>query len=1258
MNRYWLLLFVLLNLNSIAQKSEISINWKGLQSEKISEDYVYNFLSFDGAAYFFEKNQMPHVTFRQPIGNINDKVSAAVEVLSSRPAASEELKGIDFSKLSTNIKVDVSNQITRTKKFAEFTFLPIFLKGNTVYLAEKVTINVNIQKEPALKSGSSSAFTTNSVLASGEWAKIRVDEEGVFKISLALLQQSGLNLEGKDITDVRVFGGKGGMLPELNSEPRIDDLEEISLYINDNGDGRISASDFVLFYAQDADSWQRQGSQYIHYLNRYEKYNYYFVTTSSISGSQKRIGTIPHNMSNPSDTVITSFVERHFIENDLQNFIKSGRNWYGEPFGLQNELSFKLSFLNVRKDLPATLDVSVAARSTLGSSSYRVSVNGLSNTANIPSVSSVYYADFGNQRAINMQYFPNGDIQDIVINFNPPSTEARAWLDYIRLNIHRELRMGNNPLFFRYTTPHNNPIWNEFQIISSRSNLQLWDVTEVTTVYKQEFVINANTLGFKIQNSGEKEYVLFDPQSNQLKSPQFIELVENQNLHALSGIEYIIISPAIFLNQANELAQFHRVNSNLNTEVIQLDKIYNEFSSGKQDISAIRDFVRMIYERGNTSGVPLKYLLLFGDGSFDMKDRLSGNTNFIPTYQSYNSLSRTNSYVSDDFYGFLDPHETSPTISGERVDIGIGRFPVKNTEEARNAVRKSIDYYDNNTFGDWRNFIGFIADDGDGNIHMRDADTLARRVTDDFPNYNLDKIYFDAFPMLSTPGGQRYPEVNRAINNRVTRGALIVNYIGHGGETGWAHERVLEISDINAWQNKLNLPLFVTATCEFTRFDDPARTSGGEYVFLNPDGGGIGLLTTTRLVYSSPNFELSREFNKIAYDRVNGETPTLGDLTRITKNEAPNNVNTRCFTLIGDPALKLAYPQHRVVTIDAPDSIRPLDKVTFKGMVTNFQGQKLSDFNGTVQPTVFDKIQRVTTLNNRNTNPFSFHLQNNIIFRGNASVKNGEFEFSFVAPKDVSVLTGQGRISYYTQNAEIDGTGFDTNFKIGGQPNPNNIDNTAPEIDLFMNNENFVSGGITNKNPLLLAKLFDENGINTVGTGIGHDITAILNRKSDEPIVLNDFYISDIDSYQSGSVRYQFNNLEPGNYNLKLTAWDVHNNPASAEIDFIVTDDEKVKIDNVLNYPNPFTTSTEFMFDHNQAGRNLDIRVQVFTISGKVVRTIDANETSNGFKGTPIHWDGRDDFGDKIGRGVYVYKMRVRNDLGEVAEKFEKLVIL
>ncbi len=760
--------------------------------------------------------------------------------------------------------------------------------------------------------------------------------------------------------------------------------------------------------------------------------------------------------------------------------------------------------------------------------------------------------------------------------------------------------------------------------------------------------------------------------------------VPNQNLKgtvflnsqgAFEDIDYLIVCPSFLNAQAQRLADFHRNYSGLNTKVINLETIYTEFCTGKQDIGAIRNFVKYVYQNASSPAARVKYLNLFGDASYDFKDRISNNTNIVPIFHATSGItSGESSFASDDFFTMMDTNEGSLEFGGygNGSDIAVGRMIVSTTQQADEMVDKVIDYYDLKSYGSWRNNYVCIADDADSpsdaSLQAR-QNSLADIIYQQKPFINYKKILLDSYQQQTSAGGDRYPQVNDEIQNAFEKGALVFNYLGHGGEDGLTGERIWDKFDGSNFNNRYRYPLFITITCEFSRFDNPLRPTAGEYTYWNPKGGAVSMITTIRSIGQGNAEIFNDNLAEHLFSYGSNTYPSIAEALRLAKNDSNNNSSTRVVFYLGDPALKLAIPQPQVVLTKVNDiplsqpipDFQALAYVKLSGEVQDENGNLISGYNGELAVNVFDKNIIRTTLNNDGNSPaISFNNLGETIFRGNASVTNGLFEFGFVVPKDIRIAVNNGRISFYAKRNQIllDKTGYNTDIKIGGIDTNAVADTTPPRVRLYMNDETFVNGGITNESPFFLAFLEDEHGINTA-SGIGHDIVAILDGDESNPFVLNDYYETELDDYTKGKIRYPFRNLALGLHTITFKAWDVYNNFITAEIQFVVVGDDTVTLTNVLNYPNPFVSYTQFWFTHNKPYEPLDVQVQIFTITGKVVKTINQSVTTDGFLSREISWDGKDDFGDKIGKGVYVYKLTVKSTLtGEQTEKTEKLVIL
>ena len=1125
----------------------------------------------------------------------------------------------------------------------------------------------------------SRAYSTNSVLASGSWFRIATTQQGVHKMTYQFLKDLGIDVDNIDPRRLRIYGNGGGQLPFNNSKFRYDDLQENAILVQGENDGVFDNTDFVLFFATAQTRWKYDGTgeTFSHQLNGYSDSTYYFITTDL--GSGKRIQHLAEASGTPNQTVST-YNDYQFIESELVNLLKSGREWYGESLdNLNSSRSYNFSFPNLVTSEQATFRANMIARAVNGSSTTNrvsASLSGISPIVTyFNNVGTSPQDNYALPISFNQAFLPSSSTISASISFSSSDPNALGWVNYLEMNARCQLTATGRgtQMGFRDVRSVGTGNITEFNLTSVTNSHQVWDITDPLNVAIQDHRFLGNQILFTTETSVLKEFQLLDGVNYLV--PVKAGGIANQNLHALPQAGMIIVAPEGFLSTADKLADYHRSHDGLVVHVVTHRQIFNEFSSGAQDVSAIRDFMKMFYDRATSPADMPRYLLLYGDASYDMKYRITNNSNIVTSYQSAGSLNQTQTYMSDDFFGLLDDTEGDWT-SGEIVDMAVGRLPVRTATEAEAMLNKILRYGGGDdpaiVLGDWRNTITFVGDDQDSNTHFKQSDTLAVRNDRNEPVYNIDKIYLDAYNQISTPGGQRYPDAQQAIIDRVQRGTLLLTYIGHGGEVGWAHERILEVSDINGWTNFNKQAAFLTATCEFTRVDDPSRTSAGELVMLNPNGGGICLFTTSRLAFSSSNNNLCQRFFTHVFTPINGRMPTMGEVFEQTKIDVYTDPYVRNFLLIGDPALRMAYPQYEVVTstingvpANLPtDTLKALSRITVTGEVRGLNGSRLTSFNGTLYPTVYDKTETIYTLGNdiNVTNdpsfPAPFQLRKNVIFRGKVSVTNGTFSFTFIVPRDIRFQYGYGRISYYAQNGQTDAHGYNNDIVVGGYNSLAAADSKGPEIRLYMNDEKFVRGGLTDANPYLYAIVSDTSGINTIGNGIGHDMTAELSTETNKIHVLNDYFESDLNSYQNGKVYYPFSELSPGPHTVTFKVWDVYNNSSESSTDFIVAESADLALSHVLNYPNPFTTRTTFMFEHNRPYTNLDVQVQVFTVSGKLIKTISGKIFSTGYRSDDLHWDGLDDFGDRIGRGVYVYKLRVRASDGSYADKFEKLVIL
>jgi len=1201
---------------------------------------------------------------------------------SSAAAPIEDLNYLTKYNFDVTDVIQIEHKVTSasSEHFAVLSLFPYIKVNNIIHRV--TSININVEPKTSESASVQKSFVTNSVLKSGSgtWYKIEVKKDGIYKIDKEFLEACGILTDGLNPSHINIFGNGDGKLPELNSVSRTDDLAKNAIYIFGESDGSFDDDDYILFYGWGPNRWYANGTvEFDQTKNVYSDVSCYYINIDQ-NQIPERIDIVTGSTGTVTNTV-DAYSYFDVYENDLLNLVNGGQRWYGELFDTELERVFNFSVPNIVTSFPAKFKTAIATNcADSGGTVQEYSVNGnVLSTSSLPAVSADYTQSL---KTMSMANPPAAIPFKIKITRNSPST--LVYLDRIQLNARRSLNFYGQQFNFRDLASIGIGNISEFQVSNLPSSGFVWDITDrhiprivsgsfVGSIYL--FVLETDTLREFTASNGVNFLI-----------PERVGNVDYQNLHALEQADYLIVTHKNFTTQANRLADLHR-NQGMLVHVVTSEQIFNEFSSGMLDPTAIRMFAKMFYDRGAlTPETRPKYLLLFGDGTFDPKDRVSNNNNYIPTYQVPNSENHIYAMVTDDYYGMLDDIEAiAPT---DMLDIGIGRLLISDVLTAKQQVDK-IEHYmkngsqlftsavanctdallANSTFGDWRLNYVQVADDEEWAYFIEDdTEPQYEHVTEYHPEMNCDKLYCDAFPQVLTAGGPRYPDVLEGITNRVERGTLVINYVGHGGEVGLAEERIVTVPQIQSWKNIDRLNLFVSATCEFTKFDDPSRVSAGEWASLNPYGGAIALMTTTRSVFFGVNTLTGKRFYENVFTRDSDSIPlAFGDIMRLTKNASGNTENKRSFTLIGDPALRIALPRMKIVTdsingLDPElemDTIRALSKMTVKGHFEDFNGNILNDFNGVLSPSIFDKPKTQNTLGQDPTSTIvTFETQRNIVYKGKASVVNGNFEFTFVVPKDINFAYGPGKISYYGENGITDAMGQDKRFIIGGIDPVGISDMVGPTIDLYLNDESFVSGGITDETPILIAELFDENGINTVGNGIGHDLMAIIDNETADPIVLNEYYTADLDSYQSGTVKFTLPELEPGNHTLTLKVWDVNNNSSTASVDFVVQQMEEIALEHVLNYPNPFTTHTEFYFEHNQVCSELETQIQIFTVSGRLVKTINQTVHTEGFRSNGIPWDGRDDFGDQLAKGVYIYSVNVNAPNGQKAEKVEKLVLL
>ena len=1282
------LLFVFASFLSFAQNTkDFSIVWN-TNTSFIVGDTKYNIPQFQSENYEFQvvKNTISYVNSIKVPGLISEG-TASINNIIYETADVSLLGDLMVSNISSKIDFKSFSSYARDEAFLSFQFNPI-IKDNSGYKRVK-SFTLNYSVSNANSTFQSINSIQNSVLATGSWHRFYVEKSGVYLVSKSFLQSIGVNV-AVDPRNIKIYGNGGRMLPLLNSTAYPIDLEENAIQFVGETDGVFNENDYILFYAEGVDTWNDES---LTHVNQFADRSYYYVTTNGAAG--KRI----QNYAEPSGTpnlFLSNYDGFQFHEVDLFNAGKIGRRWFGEKFDLDDNQTFQFVLPNYTSGSPVNFSANFAAVSFV-STSFKVKANTI-DIGTVPIIAASG-SSLGYENILNTTFVPTSNAVTIDLSYiNSGVPSSKGYLDYIILKYNAELKGFGKQFLFSNNLVKTNIGVGQFVVSNATTVRSVWDVTDIYNVTKLDNT--QNTVSFKLALGQDKKFVAVDNVDFYTPLRENETNVANQNLKGtifknnqglFQDIDYLIVTPSSLVAQAETLANFHRNNSNMNVKVVPLPLIYTEFGGGKQDVAAIRNFVKYVYDNASNTTSKVKYLNLFGDASYDFKNRIKNNTNIVPIFHGFdvsNSLSPNNSsnfslfssFMSDDFFALMDSNEGNMIASADLMDLAVGRMLVSSNTQASEMVNKVLEYHDEKSYKRWRNNLVYYSDDPDPFLSgdyllQKDLNELADEVSVANPFFNSNKIFTDAYVQEVSAGGPRYPQAKKAFIDAIELGALVLNYYGHGNEESFAIERIFEKADAQTLNNRYKYPLFITITCEFTRFDDPNRPTGGEYMYWNKTGGAIALLATTRQISQSLGIDLNEAIYDNLFTMENNSYISIAESLRRAKISLGGS-NKRVVFYIGDPALKLAIPKPKIVLTKVNGenintsslSLQALSLATLSGEVVDENNTLITNYNGELAVQVYDKNLNRLTLDNDNVSlppinqpKLNFVTLGEVIYRGNASVVNGKFEFSFIVPQDIQIPIGNARVSFYSKsNSPIlqNQTGYNTQIKVGGVNTSAPSDTTPPKLKLYMNDTNFVSGGITNESPIFLAFLEDENGINTA-SGIGHDIVAILDNDENNPFNLNDYYETETDNYKKGKVTYPFRDLAPGLHTILFKAWDVYNNLITAEIQFVVIGDGDLQLERVLNYPNPFVSYTEFWFNHNRPFEPLEVQVQILTITGKLVKTINQTVVNEGFTSRDIKWDGKDDFGDKIGKGVYVYKVTVKSAItGKKSEKIEKLVIL
>mgnify|MGYP000392141295 CR=1 FL=1 len=1132
--------------------------------------------------------------------------------------------------------------------------------------SERPSYTLQPQTKPSLQLRQT-GFAGQSVLASGRWYKVATGAAGVYRITAQTLQRLGLNPSGVDPRHLRVYGQRGGPLPQPNNHPQPDDLVELPLYFPGEVDGRWDPEDVAYFWADSPDAWYPLADPtrpYFHLKNPYTDRAYYFLTFDLGPGRRLTLQAPPTGTFVPR----TQGLLLYFYENDAVNLLKSGRVWFGE------KMTPASPTVSITLSIPACdsarVRVQMAASSFTPNQITLTWAGTLTASVNIPAIPGP---------ADNLQA-RWGLWSPLLLNTpaNPTLTlsytgSGTGYLDYVEvIGWHPLVWTGGQQVFY---LPAGGPWQTELQTPGSPF---LWDVTDPLNYEAVALTPTPNGVRFLSAGDTLRRYCAFDLASAYEVTP--IGYVPNQNLHSLRGIRFVVATTPALEGAAQRFCDLHPEAGPC--VVVTTEKLYNEFSGGRPDICALRNFLRMLYVRASTPAEAPQMLLIVGAANYDFRK----TSDFLfPTYQSRESLFPPASFGSDDFFGFLDDLEgfwgegtafprdprwydpRDQTQQDHLLDIGIARLPVYSAADLEAYLEKLTDYLQNPAAkGPWLQKIILFSDYKDNGLHTQQAEALANQIQGAMPYLDLVKLYIDRYPAQPRASGLVFPEAQKALLAQLDQGAFIAHYVGHGNEYALQGFEFFPNATVRQLQNVGRYLFFVTATCEWGKWDEaPEVRSGGIEALFLPRRGAIGLLTSTRKVYASLNFQLTQLFyQELSQTWQTARRVLLGQVMQATKNRTIGGalgINSRSYAFLGDPFLPLGLPAYDVVVTEidgdppsatAPDTLRPLRAVRMRGEIRDAGGGLQSDFSGEVALNVWDKPLTRQTLISRTL----FTAQDILLFSGRATVQNGRFELTFYLPVDLIPEPGRGRVSLWAQASTGQAAAGSETRLVICCPDTLPPSLPPPTIRLFLNDTTWGNGGWTDPNPLLLAFLYDSLGINLSPLAVGRELKATLNGQD---YFLSPYYRARRDQPNQGTLEYRFSNLPEGQYHLRLRAFNLAGQEGSAETSFLVVEKGQLKLGRVFNYPNPFTTATRFCFEHNQPGQPLEARVFIYTVSGRLVQTLSAPIPTQNTFSQDLFWDGLDSYGDKLGRGVYLYRLEVRNlATGETAHAQEKLVIL
>lgn len=1051
----------------------------------------------------------------------------------------------------------------------------------------------------------------NSSYANAQGYIIAVPNEGMYKITQAAASAIGLG----DISQISVYG-VSGMLPQR--------LDSTSLLLQEIPGQQIG--DVLYFYLSGPNTFNWEEQLPLFQINHYSNIQHYYI--SGQSASPKRItkaGSSSPVQSDSPDQTWYSIITYHQEE---YNMLQSGRDWYGHRMFSGQESRIDVNTPSATDRAKKGLFAATVMAQSIDESRVTAQVNGqpIQEVA-IPSIPNSTYGIKGREALISNDFdLPQTSGFQIQFRFETGDRNGAGYLRKFWVGIPIDINRLENGVLYRPTDEAADIR------VSIPENRKIWLLGTETTELESETLIPA----------GISKIAYFNPSSVPditVVRPADVSLRQNS-----TSAELLIISPSRFLSEANRLAS-HKNGQGILTQVVLLDAIYDAFGYGNPDPTAIRNFVAFTFHRSKK----LKNLLLLGKGTFDYKNILQGDPNLLPTYSSRSSLNPLTTYSSDDYFGFLtfgDGEWVESNSGDHHLTIGIGRIPATNVAEASQVIDKIIRYSTGPAIsGDWKRNILLIADDGDNNIHLNDAESHAAFLSIHHPEFIIDKLYLDRFEQLNTGSAQESPAARAFLNEWLGRSGVLINYIGHGNESALTAEGLFRVTDIADMPESDRLPVFVTATCEFGRHDSPFIRSGAERLLIAPRKGAIALLTTGRPVFSSVNFLLNRAFVNHVFSRPEGDYLSLGEIFMQTKNQSLSGPLNRNFSLLGDPSLRINLPSANLGEFTLTDrqseteldTLRALQQIRFSGKVHSLQTtEPQPGFNGEFQIRLLDKPLVLRTRGDESI-PAEFFENQAVIHQGNGKIEDGLFEGSFFVGKNIAYPYGNGTIQLFGMDS-ISGQEFmgAARITIGGTHSPVPIDRIGPQINIFRLDSD---GPIATTQVKIRIEFFDLSGINVSPIQVGQDITLVLN--GDDPIVITHLYSSLDAGFERGFLELELNGLREGENRISVTAFDNFGNRSTQEARLDVKGTSNLRILSNLAYPNPSTDKVSFQLSHNRPGENIQVSLHIISADGREIFSLERRFPNAGGSILGLEWNFSNGFAVFPAKGMYIYRLEV-----------------